>query len=386
MDGGARSMKIPFLRPPLNQSDIDAAVAVLKGSDLTAGQVTEEFERKFADYIGTKYAVAVNSGTSALDLIFQSLKDKGELATGDKVILPSFTFAACANVLVNNGLEPVFVDIEKRDLNMVVNDISNEINAILVVHSFGRPVGCMAHLMDLAGGCGIPLIEDCAESIGAEYRAHKVGSLGAAGAFSFIATKNMTCGEGGMITTDNWETAMIARDLRAHGIMRGRHILNTNVTYPDVIRPGYNMRMTDFQAAIGTSQLKRLDLMVNARQKNSERLSYALTDCNIPLHLLPQGDERSKFALSMFQFCLPKEYGWEARDEILRRICHAGVDARTYFNTPIHRFSYYRKTPMISRLDTTENICDRVITLPIDPNLTHDEIDFMAEAVKEACK
>jgi perosamine synthetase len=382
----APNMNVPFLRPPLTQNDIVAAVQVLTGSDLTAGEQTEQFEAEFADYIGTKFAVAVNSGTSALDLIFKTLILKEYLSPGDKVIVPSFTFAACANVLVNNGLIPVFVDIDDRDLNMAVRDYNvDTIKAILAVHTFGRPAN-LTQLKHVADDHNIPLIEDCAEAIGAEYLCHKVGSFGHAAAFSFIATKNMTCGEGGMITTDNWETAMIARDLRAHGLMKGRHITSTNVYYPDVVRPGYNYRMTDFQAAIGRSQLRRLDANNSIRVINSTILNEKLEECRWKLKLFPTAHDRSKYALNQYSFLVPSVYGQESRDEVLRRICHAGVDARVYFHTPIHKFTYYRKDKTVGGLATTMATCGRIITLPLYPSLTPEEIDYMAAAVLEACQ
>ena len=379
------TMEIPFLRPPLTQQDIDAAVTVLKGSDLTAGEQTEQFEAEFADYIGTKFAVAVNSGTSALDLIFKTLILKQHLSPGDKVIVPSFTFAACANVLVNNGLVPVFVDIDDRDLNVAVSYYNvDTIKAILAVHTFGRPAN-LTLLKEIADNHNIPLIEDCAEAVGAEYVNHKVGSFGHAAAFSFIATKNMTCGEGGMITTDNWETAMIARDLRAHGLMKGRHIANTNVYHPDVVRPGYNYRMTEVQAAIGRSQLRGLDKNNLARMTKSRLLNDKLQECNWKLRLFPTAHDRSTYALNQYSFLIPGTYGRESRDEVLRRICHAGVDARVYFHTPIHKFTYYQKNKTY-HLSTTEGICSRIITLPLYPSLTIEEIDYMATVVLEACQ
>ncbi len=379
-------MEIPFLRPPLTQQDIDAAVQVLKGSSLTAGDQTELFEQLFADYIGTKFAVAVNSGTSALDLIFKALLLKEQLSPGDKVIVPSFTFAACANVLVNNGLVPVFVDISDHDLNMQVSahNIGDGIKAILVVHTFGRPAP-LSEIKRIADDRNLLIIEDCAEAAGAQYLCHKVGSFGHAGAFSFIATKNMTCGEGGMITTDNWETAMIARDLRAHGVMKGRSIVNTNVIYQDVVRPGYNYRMTEFQAAIGRSQLARLDINNARRGYLYTAMNEQLSDCPCKLTLFPTAYDRARCALNLYSFLVPARFTQEGRDEILRRICHRGVDARIYFNTPIHKFSYYRKMKT-TRLNVTEDVCSRIITLPMYPSITEDEICYMISAVNEACQ
>lgn len=381
-----REMKIPFLRPPLTQMDIDAAVEVLKSSSLTAGEQTEAFEQEFADYIGTKFAVAVNSGTSALDLIFKTLIIKGRLSPGDKVIVPSFTFAACANVLVNNGLVPIFTDISFRDLNMEVlsHNVNDGIKAILAVHTFGRPAPLQA-LKHIADDHNIPLIEDCAEAAGAEYLCHKVGSFGHAAAFSFIATKNMTCGEGGMVTTDNWETAMIARDIRAHGVISGRSIVDTNVRYQDVVRPGYNYRMTEFQAAIGRSQLRGLDVNNMKRLRIYNEMNNALSDCPWKLTTLPTAHDRSKYALNLYSFLIPERFGSDERDEVLRRICHRGVDARVYFNTPIHRFTFYRKFQTF-RPGVTEKVCSRIITLPLYPSITDDEIQYMAAIVKEACQ
>jgi perosamine synthetase len=380
-------MLIPFLRAPLNQQDIDAAVAVLKTSSLTAGHETENFEQEFADYIGTKHAIAVNSGTSALDLIFKTLILKGDLKMADRVIVPSFTYVACANVLRNNGLYPVFVDIDTRDLNMDVasHQVTENIRAILAVHTFGRPAN-LINLMNYADEYALPVIEDCAESIGASYNGQKVGSYGHAGAFSLIATKGMTCGEGGMITTDNWETAMIARDLRQHGVITGRRVVGTGVQYADVVRPGYNYRLTEFQAAIGRSQLKRLDLNNDARVKNSEYLNTALEDCPLKLTLFPTAHDRSKYAPMIFSFLIPSGYTQESRDEILRRICHAGVDAKVYFNVPIHKYTFYREYGEKYNLKRTEDICNRIITLPCYPGLTHAELDYMAESVRTACQ
>lgn len=381
------SMKIPFLQPPLGQEEIDAAVAVLTTSSLTAGDQTEMFEAEFAQYIGTRFAVAVNSGTSALDLIFKTLILKGMLKPGDGVIVPSFTFVACANVLVNNGLVPVFVDIYESDLNMRISEfaIPEGVRGILAVHTFGRPAN-LTSIKHIADKHNLIIVEDCAESIGADYACHKVGSFGHAAAFSFIATKNMTCCEGGMITTDNWETAMIAEDLRAHGIMKGRHLSGTNVNYQDVVQPGYNLRMTEVQAAIGRVQLKHLDGKNFARRHNTNVLNGQLRDISWLLTLFPLDNAKTVAAPSMFSFLIPRGHIAESRDEVVRRICHAGVDARIYFSTPIHKYTYYRQKFQQKDLPITTDICSRIISLPIYPSLSPDDLDLMADAVRGACR
>ncbi len=257
---------IPIAKPEIREEEIKRVIEVLKSGMLAQGRMVEEFERAFAGYIGVREAIAVSNGTVALDLALKAIGIK----EGDEVIVPAFTFIATANCVLFQHAKPVFADIDERTMNIDADDVLEKITdktkAIIGVHLYGQPFDVKA-ISDICEDHRLILIEDAAQAHGAEYDGKGVGGFGI-GCFSFYPTKNVTTGEGGMITTDDVELAEKLRLLRNHGDA-GK--------YNHVVL-GYNYRMTDFQAAIGIEQLKKIDLLIEKRIENAEYLNKNLRD------------------------------------------------------------------------------------------------------------
>ena len=239
---------IPIAKPVFGAEELEAVQDVLASGYIVQGKRVADFEHQFADYCGVNHAIAVANGTIALDVTLKALG----LKRGDEVIVPDFTFISTANSILFQGAKPVFVDVDERTFNLDPGDILAKLTArtraILGVHLFGQPFDVKA-LQEICEDHNLLLIEDCAQAHGAEYDGRKVGCFGSMGCFSFYATKNMTTGEGGMITTESAELAEKSRLLRSHGESRKYH--HTLL--------GYNYRMTELQAAIGLVQLNKLD-------------------------------------------------------------------------------------------------------------------------------
>lgn len=252
---------IPISKPLLDETEIKNVIEVLKSGMLASGAEVNNFENAFADYIGTKYAIATTSGTTALDIVLKAL----DIRSGDEVIVPDFTFISTANAVLFQNARPVFVDIDEEtfaiDPGNVIEKISSKTKAIIGVHLFGHPFDVKA-IREICEDYNLFLVEDCAQAHGAEYKGQKVGSFGDAGCFSFYATKNITTGEGGIVTTNNKEIEEKMRLIINHG--QSEKYLHTTL--------GYNYRMTNIQAAIGCAQLGKLEEFNERRITNAEYL------------------------------------------------------------------------------------------------------------------
>jgi len=252
--------------PDIDAGDIELVVQVLKSGRLSMGPFLDRFERSFADYIGTRHAIAVSSGTAGLHLCICA----ADIGVGDEVITTPFSFVASANCILYERATPVFVDIDERSMNidpsLAAAAITDRTRAILPVHVFGQPCG-MDELHDLCSGHSMLLIEDACEALGSEYRGRKVGKFGAAGVFGFYANKQMTMGEGGVITTNNDDWDARLRSQRN----QGRDEMGTWLRHE---RLGFNYRLDEMSAALGLSQLLRIDELI-------ERV-YVGTDYVIP--------------------------------------------------------------------------------------------------------
>ena len=382
-------MHIPFLKPPYDDAEIEAVERVMRTANLSYGPEVNRFESEFADYIGVKYAVAVNSGTSALELTLQALIHTGRIDHGAGVIIPSFTFVAVANAVVNAGLKPVFADISPTTMNIDPDNIILEydipVRAIIPVHTFGMPCD-MYEIVDFANKHGLVVIEDCAEALGSMDAGYMVGSLADCGIFSFTATKNMTTGEGGMITTNNTELVEVLRLLREHGIPQ-----RVGTDARAAILPGHNYRMSNILAAIGLVQLRKINMLNCARNNNSAILSTLIEKHNLPV-TVPETSPNRTYQLYTVQLMNTDER-WSAtleeRDMVQAGLQCRGVDAKVYFYPPIHQQTYYRNNNFYcspTGMATTEAVAERVISLPMYPGLSHDELEYMADSLAESVK
>ena len=358
--------------PQIDQEEVNEVISVLKSGTLVQGPKVKEFEESFAKYIGTKYAVAVNSGTVALHTALLSNK----LGKGSEVITSSFSFISTSNVILHTGAKPVFIDIDEATFNIapekIEEKITNKTKALLIVHLFGQPCD-MKRIMEICEDHDLILIEDACQAHGAEFDGVKAGSFGT-GCFSFYPTKNMTTGEGGMITTDDEEIAEKAMMIRNHG--------QTKKYVHDML--GYNYRMTDIAAAIGLCQLKKLDEFNSKRIKNAQFLTREIKKIGglIPPHIMPN----VKHVFHQYTIRVTKDFGMP-RDKLKQRLGERGVDARVYYPIPIHKQPLYQKLGYREDLPILEKVAKEVLSLPVHPGLAKKNLTNVTKTLVElACR
>jgi UDP-4-amino-4,6-dideoxy-N-acetyl-beta-L-altrosamine transaminase len=371
---------IPYGRQSIDENDICAVTDVLRSDWLTTGPKVEEFERSICDYCGSQHAVAVNSGTSALDIAIQSL----DLPEGTEVITTPFTFAATSNALLYNGLVPVYADIEKDtrniDLEEVRRKITDKTGAILFVDYAGQPCD-IAALREICREHDLFMVEDACHALGAAYHGKKIGSLADMTILSFHPVKLITTGEGGMVTTNDPARAERLRLLRSHGIDRNaRHISETGAAWAyDMVALGRNYRMTDIQAALGISQAKKTDSFVRKRTGLARLYHELLQD--IPEIELPVTREHVNHAWHIFTILLPGT----RRDAVFSNLKSHDIGVNLHY-IPTYHFSYYRKhhPQDPSRFPVTEDVFHRILTLPLYPDLREEDVHLVVATLKKA--
>lgn len=361
-------MEIPLSKPYLGKEEKDAVMEVLDSGFLARGRQVELFEEEFARYIGVKEAVATSSGTSALFVALKALGVQG----GHKVVTTPFTFVATASAIVQCGGVPIFCDVDRETFNLdpecleKILQREKDVKGVILVHLYGLPCE-MEAILALKDRYGFFLVEDCAQAHGASYRGKKVGSFGEAGTFSFYPTKNMTTGEGGMVVTDNRELAERCRMLTNHGSKK-RY-------YHEIL--GYNFRMTDIAAAIGRVQLKRLEEANEKRRRHAAfytREFLSLSPQIIPPYV-PEG------RVPVFhQYTIKVQ---EKRDELLAFLRHAGVGCEVYYPVPLHRQPFLREMVGEESFPVAEDLTDRVLSIPVHPQLGEDELRTVVSLVRE---
>ena len=362
---------IPMASADLDESDIEAVVGVLRSGRLALGDQTPLFEGRMAEYIGVRHAIALSSGTAALHLIALAL----DLGPGDEVLAPSFTFAASVNAILFVGATPVFVDILPDTYSMDPQDMERKITcrtrAIMVVDVFGHPAEWDA-ILALAERYGLKIIDDSCEALGATYKGRKIGGFGDAAAFAFYPNKQMTTGEGGMLVTNSDEIARIARSLRN----QGRSEMGAWLEHE---RLGYNYRMDEMSAALGASQLLRIETFLARRERVAQAYSERLTG----IEWLDVPQPRPEVRMSWFVYVVTLKPGL-TRDPILAALQFHGIPARGYFS-PIHRQPYIiqRLGALSEELPVTDSAAHRTIALPFHNHLTEAEIDRVVNALSE---
>ncbi|MEX0783201.1 MAG: DegT/DnrJ/EryC1/StrS family aminotransferase [Dehalococcoidia bacterium] len=356
---------IPVARPLIGEEEKQAVMAVLESGQLAQGPKTEEFERAFARYVGAKHAIGVNSGTAALIVALQA----NGVGQGDEVITTPFSFIATATSIIACGAVPVFVDVDPFDLNLdpekIEDAITENTKAVMPVHIFGHPAR-ITEIAELCEDNDLALIEDAAQAHGAEHQGRRVGTFGT-GCFSFYPTKNMMTGEGGIITTNDDEVARRCRLIRGHGQeVRYRH---------DYF--GLNWRMQDINAAIGLAQLGKLEAWNAARIRNAEVLSNAITTAQTPV--VREGDRH------VFHQYTIRVAG--DRDGVQQRLQEAGVGSAIHYPIPIHRQPIMQELGFGDySLPVAEAAAESVLSLPVHPTLTADEVAYVAQAVNAAIR
>ena len=368
-------MKIPLSKPWITEDDIKAVESVLRTPQLSLGPRLVEFEEMLANVSGRKYAVTVNSGTSALHLIIKSLGIK----EGDEVITTPFSFIASSNCILFEKARPVFVDIRKDIYNinydLIEEKITEKTKAILAVDVFGQPAD-WDEITEIAKKHNLHLIEDSAESIGSEYKGRACGSFGDAGVFAFYPNKQITTGEGGVVVTDNEEIAILSKSMRNQGRGEGD-------TWLQHTRLGYNYRISDINCALGISQLKRLNTIIELRSKVAELYSEKLKDIDevvVPF-VSPAVTRMSWF---VYVIHLSDRFTKENRDSVIEEMRRKGVETRGYFS-PIHLQPFYRKELEYKEgnFPITEFISERTVALPFYTTMKEMEINYVVESLKE---
>lgn len=369
-------MKISLCLPNTDRKELKAIEKVLKSGWLTDGPKNTEFEKRFAEYIGVKRAVTLNSGTSALQLALEASSVKGE------VILPGFTFVASANAIVNAGAIPVFADIDYNTCNIDPQDIIRKITprteAIMAVHFAGQSCK-MDKIMEIARRHNLKVIEDSAETIGGTYKKRKTGSFGL-GCFSFFPTKNITTGEGGMLTTNDNKIADEVKALAGHGIFKGtyKRQRENKPWFREAGEPGYNYRMSSLLAAMGVEQLKKLDFMNRRRRENAAYLNKRLKfdEIDLPVEL--------KDCKHVYQMYTIKLDGIN-RSKFITGLRRRGVMASVHFIPPVHLQGYYARTYKYKRgdLPVTDRVAETIVTLPMYPQLTKRKLDYMIDSISK---
>jgi len=375
------AIKVPFHRAFVGEEEIQSVVEVLRSGWLTMGARTFEFERRFAEYIGVKYAIAVSSCTAALHLSLEAIG----LQAGDEVLLPTTTFTATAEVVAYFGARPVFVDIDHLTMNIDPSDARRRITprtrAIVPVHFAGQPCD-MSRLRDLAESFRLHVIEDAAHALPAGYRNQRIGTLSELTAFSFYATKTLTTGEGGMITTNDDAHAKRMQMMRLHGISRdawNRYGSGGSWRY-EVLEAGFKYNLTDLQSAIGIVQLAKCEEMNGARRRIAERYNQAFAKLNaleIPEVL---SDRQSSWHLYVLRLHLDRlRIG---RDQFIEELDQRGISGSVHF-IPLHLQPYYQKQFGYKTGDypQAEREYGRCLSLPIFPGMTDEEIDYVTHTV-----
>lgn len=363
--------KIPMSAPDIDESDIQEVLSVLRSGRLALGPKAKEFEEMMADYVGVKHAIAVSSGTAGLHILVRALG----ISEGDEVLVPSFTFAASVNVILYEKAIPVFVDIEPETYNLDPEDLERKITkktkAIMAVDVFGHPAE-WDEILKIAEKYNLRVIDDSCEALGAEYKGKKIGQFGDSAVFAFYPNKQMTTGEGGVIVTNNDEIARLARSLRN----QGRGEMGAWLYHE---RLGYNYRMDEMSAALGVSQLRRIETFLQKRDKVAKMYTQKLKKYS----WVKTPVVKPYVRMSWFVYVITLEKGLD-RDKVISEMEKEGIPARGYFS-PIHLQPYIREMfgTREGMLPITEDISKRTLALPFHNNLSEAEVEEVVSVLEK---
>ncbi len=377
---------VPFHRVSIENDEIEAVVEVLRSGWLTTGPRVREFETAFARYVGARHAVAVNSCTAALHLALAAIG----VSEGDEVILPTMTFAATGEVALYFKARPVLVDCapgtHHLDPSAVEKAITGRTKAIIPVH-FGGLACDMDAILEIARAHKIKVIEDAAHALPTRYREQMVGSLGDVTCFSFYATKTITTGEGGMVTTDDPEYAERVRALSLHGISRDtwdRHAAGNSWRY-EILEHGFKYNLTDIQAALGLAQLRKCDAMRARRAALAEFYTEALGD--VDAFRLPEFRHDDGHAWHLYVVRVNPTALRIDRDQVIEELRQRGIGASVHF-VPLHLHRLYRERLgyRTGQFPNAEESFEASISLPIYPQMTGEDAERVVEALQDVAR
>lgn len=374
---------LPFHVPDLGEEEIDAVVGVIRSGWLTTGAKAKQFENEFAAMVGARYAVAVNSCTAALHLALEA----SGVREGDEVIVPTMTFAATAEVVTYLKAKPVLVDCTDTTLNMAPELIEQAITprtkAILPVHFAGHPCE-MDGIHAIARAHDLQVIEDAAHALPARYRGRMVGSLSDITCFSFYATKNITTGEGGMVTTDDPDVAARVRTMSLHGLSRDAWNRYTaqGSWYYEILSPGFKYNLTDIAAALGLAQLRKCERFWKARDRIAALYDEGFRD--LPEIIRPQAEAHVQHAWHLYVVQLDLDRLRIGRNEFIERLQQAQVGCSVHF-IPLHLHPYYRDAygHHPSDFPTAQTVAQRIVSLPLYPRMTEQDIQRVISSVRD---
>lgn len=374
---------IVFGSPYIGREEIREMVKTLKSGWIGTGPKVAKFEKMIGRYVGSDFALALNSCTAGLHLSFLV----SGIGAGDEVITTPLTFCATVNTIIHSGAKPVFVDVDRKTMNMDPRLIEKAINkktkAIAPVHLAGRPCE-MDVIMKIARKHKLMVIEDAAQALGSEYKGKKIGSIGDLTCFSFYATKNITTGEGGMVTTDRQDLADKIKIYALHGMSKDawKRYSDNGYKHYEIIYPGYKYNMTDMQASLGLHQLKRIEAFDKKRQKIWDLYNAAFKDLPVELPApIPRDIHHNKH---LYTLLIDKKRSGLSRDEFMMALHKRGIGSGAHF-IPAHLHKYYRERFGYRRGDypNAEYVGDRTVSLPLSAKLTMPEAKRIIKAVRE---
>jgi dTDP-4-amino-4,6-dideoxygalactose transaminase len=372
-----------FGSPQIGEDEIREVVECLRSGWISTGPRVGRFQKMFSQYIGSKYALALNSCTAGLHLALLA----AGLEPGDEVITTPMTFAASANAIIHAGARPVFVDIESSTANIDPEQIEKQITArtraIIPVHLYGRPCN-MDRIMDIAKKHHLIVIEDAAHAIEAVYKGKKIGTIGDITVFSFYVTKNLVTGEGGMVTTESDKYAEKVETYGLHGMSRGawKRYSDEGFKHYQVVFPGFKYNMMDIQAAMGIHQLKRIESSLKKREDIWQRYDEAFRQLPVQTPVAPE--KETKHARHLYTVHLKLEDLKVDRDAVQQAINAQNIGTGIHF-VSLHLHPYYRDTYGYKKDDFPNSLCvsERTVSLPLSAKLTDDDVQDVIQAVSK---
>jgi dTDP-4-amino-4,6-dideoxygalactose transaminase len=373
---------LPFNQPDIEQAEIEEVVDALRSGWITTGPKTRAFERRFAEYVGARHAIAVNSCTGGLHVALAA----ANIGPGDEVIVPTMTFCSTANVVVHQGATPILVDVEPDTLNIdperLEAALTPRTRAVLPVHLYGHPCD-MDRIGEIAEAHNLLVVEDAAHAVAAKWHGERVGAFSPATVFSFYATKNLTTAEGGMITTDHDAYAERMRIWTLHGISRDawKRYSAEGSWYYEVSVPGFKYNLTDLQAALGLHQLARLESMTRQRAELAARYDEGLSD--LQEIELPAVRDGIRHAWHLYPIRLRLEQLTIDRAEFIEQVKAGGIGTSVHF-IPLHRHPYYRERLGSRPTDfpVADAAYERLVSLPLYTRMSEQDVDDVVEAVR----